>query len=293
MALEFRQKPSLKELTTLELGGTAEVEVTIRKEEDFDELGEFILSEQLRPLVVGWGSNLLCSDGHHDLALIRVESPVAPERVEQKNDFLFFRAGAGLRLPGILGWTQKAGLTGMEPLAGIPGSVGGAIAMNAGSYGTEIKDVTTRVRLWTPTDGLFWKDVCDCAWGYRHFDPNIGFPKCIIWEVEMGLRESSPKAVKKGIQDIYDRKKSTQPITSKSAGCVFKNPEGESAGKLLDKAGFRGRGLGNMAFSEMHANFLVNLGGGTSDEAMELIKQARAGVEEQFGITLETEVIFI
>ncbi len=293
MALEYRQKPSLSKLTTLELGGTAEVEIVIRQENDLDELAEFILSEKLRPMVIGWGSNLLCSDGHHDLALISVESPSAPDRVEQQGDTLVFRAGAGMRLPGVLGWAQKAGLTGMENLAGIPGSVGGAIAMNAGSYGAEIKDMVRRVRLWTPSQGLFWKDVNECGWGYRHFDPKIGFPKCIVWEVEMALKESTPKAVRKNMQDVYDRKKVTQPVTAKSAGCIFKNPEGESAGKLLDQAGFRGRGLGKVAFSEMHANFLVNLGGGVSADALELIKQARQSVKENFGINLETEVIFI
>ncbi|WP_147822223.1 UDP-N-acetylmuramate dehydrogenase [Salidesulfovibrio onnuriiensis] len=293
MALEFRKNPSLRELTTLELGGTAELEVTVRQEGDLDELAEFILSEQLRPLVIGWGSNMLFSDGHHDLALIRMEGAAAPDRVEHEGETLIFRAGAGMRLPGVLGWAQKAGLTGMENLAGIPGSVGGAVAMNAGSYGTEIKDIVRRVRLWTPAQGLFWKDVDQCSWGYRHFDPAIGFPKCLIWEVEMALRESDPKTVKKNTLNTYEKKKGTQPVTAKSAGCVFKNPEGESAGRLLDRAGFRGRGVGNMAFSEMHANFLVNLGGGASAEALELIDQARKAVNEQFGINLETEVICI
>lgn len=293
MALEYRKNPSLKKLTTLELGGTAEVEVVVRRENDLDELAGFILSEQLRPLVIGWGSNLLCSDGHHDLALIRVESAAAPDRVEQDGDALVFRAGAGMRLPGVLGWAQKAGLTGMENLAGIPGSVGGAIAMNAGSYGTEIKDIVRRVRLWTPSEGLFWKDADQCIWGYRHFDPDIGFPKCIVWEVELALTTADPTQVKKNTQGVYDKKKATQPVTAKSAGCVFKNPVGESAGKLLDQAGFKGRALGSMAFSDMHANFLVNQGNGSSADAMELIRLAQEAVKQHFDITLETEVIFL
>lgn len=293
MALEIRNKPNLSELTTLELGGTAEIEITLRKEDDLDELSEFLAKEALRPFVIGCGSNVLFSDGHHDLALIRIESPASPDRVEQNDDRLIFRAGAGMRLPGVLGWAQKAGLTGLEELSGIPGSVGGAVAMNAGSYGTEIKDALKRIRIWTPVQGLFWKDAVDCGWGYRRFDPRLQHPKCLVWEVEMSLEESSSKAVRKAMQATYEKKKNTQPVTAKSAGCVFKNPEEESAGRLLDKAGFRGHGVGDMVFSEMHANFLVNRGSGTSAQAQELIQQAKETVLEKFGISLETEVIFI
>jgi UDP-N-acetylmuramate dehydrogenase len=178
-------------------------------------------------------------------------------------------------------------------MAGIPGSVGGAVAMNAGSYGTEIKDVVTRVRLWTPAQGLFWKDAAECRWDYRHFDPNITLGKCMIWEVEMALTESTTDAVKKTMTAIYTKKKETQPVAARSAGCIFKNPEGQSAGQLLDKAGFRGKKLGGVGFSELHANFLVNHGTGTSEQAVELIKQARDAVREQFGVNLETEVIFL
>ncbi len=293
MALKQRHKPSLAKLTTLGLGGTAEVELTVRKPEDLEELAKVLMNGQLRPFMLGRGSNLLCPDGHHDLALVRVASPAAPDRVEEKNGRLIFRAGAGMSLPGVLGWAQKAGLSGLENLAGIPGSVGGAIAMNAGSYGTEIKDVTTRVRLWTPAQGLFWKGASECHWGYRHFDPDITLGKFMIWEVEMALEETSSDAVKKAMKATYDKKRETQPVTARSAGCIFKNPEGHSAGLLLDKAGFRGKDLGGVGFSELHANFLVNHGNGTSAQAVELIRQAQEAVRDQFDVNLETEVIFL
>lgn len=292
MAMVIRRHVPLSERTTLKMGGEAACEVTIRSEEDFDELGKFLGSEILRPFVIGKGSNLLVAGDVSDVALLRVDSPITPQRVEQTERGLVFRARAGHKLPGLLGWAQKAGLTGMENLTGIPGTVGGAVAMNAGSYGTEMQDVVTRVCLWTPSEGLEWVDAEDCTWGYRHFTPGKAC-RCLIWEVEMVLKQDSPDAVRKRMRTIIDKKKATQPVTAWTAGCVFKNPEGDSAGRLLDEAGFKGRRLGGCGFSKLHANFLENLGGGTADEAMELMNAAKNAVAEQFGITLETEVIIL
>ena len=293
MTLELISNPSLAERTTLELGGTAEVEAIVRDRRDLDELGNFLTTETLRPFVIGEGSNLLAPDGQLDMALIRVETPPGPERIEKVEDKLIVRCGAGQRLPGLLGWAQMAGLSGLEGLTGIPGSVGGAVAMNAGSYGVEFGDMITRIQLWSPAQGLFWLNADQCVFGYRHFSPGIHGGKCLIWEVELALTESSPKIVRKNMQDNYDKKKATQPVTAKSAGCVFKNPEGKSAGMLLDQAGMKGLKLGGMAFSDIHANFLINTGGGTSKDALKLIEHGRTSVKEQHGINLEMEVIVL
>lgn len=293
MTLERIAHPSLAERTTLELGGTAEVELVVRDERDLDELGEFLMRESLRPFVIGEGSNLLAPDAHLDMALIRVATPPGPERVEKDGDKLIVRCGGGQRLPGLLGWAGMAGLSGLEGLTGIPGSVGGAVAMNAGSYGTEIGDVVRRVRLWSPGRGLFWLDRDQCEFGYRHFSPGIPAAKALVWQVEFALSEARPRQVRAAMQENYKRKKASQPVTAKSAGCVFKNPENDSAGRLLDKAGMRGARLGGMAFSEVHANFLVNTGGGTSEDALELIDRGREKVKEAFGIILDMEVIIL
>lgn len=293
MTLEVIAHPSLAKRTTLRLGGTAEVELVARDARDLDELGDFLMKETLRPFVIGEGSNLLAPDGRLDMALIRSATPPGPERTEKVGDKLIVRCGAGQRLPGLLGWAQMAGLSGLEGLTGIPGSVGGAVVMNAGSYGTEIGDLVTRVRMWSPGQGLFWLDRDQCDFGYRHFKPNIPIGKGLIWQVELALSEGNPKRVRKVMQKNYDRKKTTQPVTMRSAGCVFKNPEETSAGLLLDKAGMKGARLGGMAFSDIHANFLVNTGKGTSTEALELIDRAREAVKEQFGIILDLEVIIL
>ncbi|WP_319541946.1 UDP-N-acetylmuramate dehydrogenase [uncultured Pseudodesulfovibrio sp.] len=293
MGLEFISNPSLSERTSLRLGGTAEVEIVVRDKQDLDALSDFLLKETLRPFVIGEGSNLLAQDGQLDVALIRTDTPPGPERVEKKDEKLIVRCGAGQRLPGLLGWAQMAGLSGLEGLTGIPGSVGGCVAMNAGSYGTEIGDLVTRVRLWAPGQGLIWLDRDQCDFSYRHFSPTVGMGKYLIWDVELVLSEADPKKVRKTMQDNYEKKKKTQPVTAKTAGCVFKNPEGHSAGQLLDRAGMKGARLGDMLFSDIHANFLVNRGKGTSANAIELIEVARTSVKEKFDINLELEVIIL
>ena len=293
MSLELISHPSLSERTSLGLGGTAEVEVVVRNEHDLDELSEFLTTKTLRPFVIGEGTNLLVSDTPLDMALIRIDASHGPKRVEKIDDKLIVGCSADQRLPGLLGWAQKAGLTGMEGLTGIPGSVGGGIAMNAGSYGTEIKDVLHRIRIWTPGAGLIWVDASDCEFGYRHFSCPVVPGKGLIWEAEFILSESTPRKVQAGMKDVYSKKRATQPVTARSAGCVFKNPPDKSAGLLLDQAGMKGVTLGGMGFSDIHANFLVNHGGGTAVEALELLDQARAAVLKRFDVTLETEVIVL
>ena len=293
MPLELTANPLLSERTTLRLGGPAVVEAVVRTEADLDELSAFLTRETLPPFVLGAGSNLLATDGPLELALVRVADSPGPERVERDGSNLIVRCGAGLRLPGLLGWAQKAGFTGLEGLTGIPGTVGGAVAMNAGSYGLEIGDAVTRVRVWSPSGGLAWLDRNQCIFEYRRFSPVKMPGKCLVWEVELALRESDPKAVRQSMRDIYEKKKASQPVTARTAGCVFKNPTDQSAGRLLDTAGMKGVRLGHMAFSDMHANFLVNLGGGTAADALALMDMGRERVKEQFGITLEPEVIVL
>lgn len=288
MALDVRQRPLLKELTTLGLGGAALAEAVLRAEADLDGLGRFLSESGGRPFVLGRGSNLLAEDHDLDLVLLAVRNAGTPERAGGA-----LRCGAGTWLPSLLKFCEENGLSGLEALAGIPGSVGGAVAMNAGSYGTEIKDALKRIRLWTPQRGLFWVEARDCSFGYRRFGPPEGTGRPLVWEAEFALAPAEPGAVRAKVRETLEKKKASQPIAARSAGCVFKNPPGQSAGRLLDEAGFKGRRLGNMGFSELHANFLVNLGGGRSAEALELLESARAAVLARSGTRLELEVIVL
>ncbi|NDV25448.1 UDP-N-acetylmuramate dehydrogenase [Desulfovibrio sp. JC010] len=289
MTLELLHKPGMARLTSLGIGGNARVLAKVRSESGLDELSRFIEREGCDLLAIGEGSNILAGDGEINLALVQVACERKPEAEINGTSVL---VPADMRLPGLLSVLIKNGLSGMEGLAGIPGSVGGSIAMNAGSYGTDMQASVKRVRIWTPSRGLFWKDAADLEWGYRHFSTGDD-EFFLVWEVEFELSRSTEEKVRSRIKETFEKKKATQPVTAKTAGCVFKNPEGHSAGKLLDDAGFRGKNLGGMGFSKMHANFLENKGGGTAEQALELMAQASEAVAEKFGVTLKPEVIIL
>lgn len=293
MPLELIHNPLLCERTTLRLGGPALAEAVLRSEADLDQLGRELPGLGGTPLALGAGSNLLANDGPLGLVLVRPANAAAPRIVPQDDGAALVRAGAGFGLPRLLGLCQRLGLSGLENLTGIPGRVGGAVAMNAGSYGVETGAKLARVRLWTPAGGLIWRAAEECSLGYRHFDARLGAGLALIWEAEFRLTRDEPSAIRARMEGFYARKKASQPVTARSAGCVFKNPEGKSAGLLLDQSGMRGQVLGGMAFSKVHANFMVNQGGGTSAQALELLDLGRRAVLACFGVELETEVVVL
>jgi len=296
MTLALIQNPRFSERTTLRLGGTALAEALVFSEADLDQLGKVLPMQGGRPLALGAGSNLLATDGVLELVLVRPVNTAAPQVSHQAGGALV-RVGAGFGLPRLIGLCQRLGLAGLEGLTGIPGRVGGAVAMNAGSYGMETGQRLSRVRLWTPEGGLAWREAKDCAFGYRHFDANMGAGFALIWEAEFRLTTDEPQAIRARMENTYAKKKAVQPVTAHSAGCVFKNPAGlpagMGAGRLLDEAGLRGRALGGMAFSHVHANFLVNQGGGTARQALELLDLGKSAVRERFGVELELEVVVL
>ena len=297
--------PLLAERTTLRLGGKAMAEITVPSTPDLDELAG-VLTEQTaqlggRPMVLGEGSNILAADRNLDLVLLRLGSDGGPELLKQDDDesrspegnrkVLRVRVPGALRLPRLLGWCAARGLGGLEPWTGIPGSVGGAVAMNAGSYGLEMSQVLERVLMWTPDRGGRWLDASTLQFGYRRFDSGLDHAVQLVLAAELRVEQSRPDEVRSRMRGWYDRKKLSQPITMASAGCVFKNPDTENpAGRLLEQAGLRGFQRGAMAFSDQHANFLVNLGGGSADDAFALLDLARERVASRFGLELETEV---
>ena len=287
--IELTHGVLLSQRTTLRLGGPARAEAVVRADEGLASLAELLRAEGAGPLALGGGSNLLAGDGELPLVLVRPGNRREPEVLERDRESVRVLVPAGLRLPALLSWAAGQGLSGLEGLVGIPGAVGGAVAMNAGSYGCEMSQVLAGVRLWTPERGLFRLAAGDCRLAYRTFDPGLsGF--FLIWEAELTLRPDRTQAVRERMAGAYIRKKASQPVTAHTCGCVFKNPQGASAGWLLDQSGFKGRREGGMALSERHANFLVNLGGGTAAQALALLDAARQAVADRFGVALQPEV---
>ncbi len=284
--------PLLAERTTLELGGRALAELRADSLEGLEAAPGAAASLGGRLVALGEGSNILADDGDLPLVLLTQQGGRTPLVVNEGKDTALVLVDASTRLPVLLGRLAAWGLSGLEGLAGIPGSVGGALAMNAGSYGSLLSDALEVLVAVSASQGIMTLDRDDLELGYRHMSitGHTGF--FCIDNAELRLRKSSPEAVRARMREIMTKKRATQPVTAKSAGCVFKNPSPEqSAGKLLDEAGCKGFSLGGMAFSTLHANFLVNLGGGTTAQALELIDKGREAVRAMHGVTLELEVV--
>ena len=217
-----------------------------------------------------------------------------------------------MKLPRLLAWCAKRGFGGLEGMAGVPGSLGGAVAGNAGAQGMDMGSVLSRVTLFSPESGVRTLSRPEVTCTYRHFAPHtreisacssaITLP-CpaaytddwyVIIEVEMQLRKERPEVIMQTMRSLMARKMRVQPVRAWSAGCLFRNPEpAESslpAGKLLDEAGFRGKRHGGVCLSPMHANFLVHEGNGSAKAALELIFEARETVHSRFGVLLRPEV---
>ena len=282
--------PFLAPRTTLRIGGTAIAELVLERSEDLDLLPDKLKALGGKPLVLGAGSNILAHDGELPLVLIRPFFNDGPQIVGEHEGKILVRAGAGVPMARLLRFCAVNGLSGLEGLVGIPGSVGGAVAMNAGSHGTEnCKNIYT---IQAFVDNTIQRISVDALqYGYRTLRINGKKNDFIVLEATFGLTVGERDGICNCMRHNFFKKKSKQPVTAWSAGCVFKNPSPEmSAGKLLDEAGFKGRKLGGMAFSSLHANFLINEGKGSATAALALLQEAKEAVRQRFGIELEPEV---
>lgn len=294
-----RRHPDLLPLagrTTLRIGGLPLAEIRVENLADYDALPSLLEREGFDARALGGGSNLLAADGDLPFAVIRPlhgmgQPPefIGPDPSAEEERALI-RAGAGLRLPGLLAWCAARGLSGLEGLVGVPGRLGGAVAMNAGAYGCSLAPLLRELAVFTPGDGL--RRIGSGGWiaAYRHFSLTGGSDWFIVAEATLSLSVKPPAEVRERMAENIARKKSTQPVAAHTAGCVFKNPAGLSAGQLLDEAGMKGVGRGGLRFSAMHANFLVNEGGGSCAAALDLLAEAEEKVARATGVTLEMEI---
>ena len=289
--MQIISRPDFKERTTLRIGGQGLLELMLTSENDWENLGPRLEKEGADLLALGAGSNLLIADG----VLNRISVRMAPEkqiRVLQVEDAgsALLQVSAGLSLPRLLAWMARYDFAGLQSLTGIPGTVGGAVAMNAGSFGQEISQVLEGVCIWTRQEGAKWLNPGQWRAGYRKFSPKIDNLK---WYLILAIQIKVHKAarIKNEMRKVLGLKKKAQPIRSWTCGCLFKNPSAqEPAGLLLERCGLKGFTLGGVGLSNLHANFLINMGQGQSSEAFELIDLAKQRVREKFGHDLELEV---
>ena len=236
-------------------------------------------------LVLGNGSNLLFSDDVHDIAVIKTAGLNSVSA-----DGNVITAGAGVMLARIASAALTAGLTGFEFAHGIPGSLGGALVMNAGAYGGEMKDVVESVTVLKKDGRLEKYGIEQCGFSYRHSAFESGD---LVLSGRIRLEPGDRDAIKEKMNDLASRRREKQPLDMMSAGSTFKRPENGYAAALIDEAGLKGTRVGGAMVSEKHAGFLVNAGGATFDDFTGLMEKVQKTVFERSGIMLEPEVKII
>lgn len=281
------QNFDLARLTTVRTGGTADYYARPESNEAVVELLAWASSNQLPVGVIGSGSNLLIADKGFRGLVIKLDGHLT--EVQFDGDSVL--SGGGARLPSLAAKTAEHGLAGLEFGVNIPGTVGGAIRMNANAYGGELASVLEWAEVASP-DGIERRAPEDFEFTYRH--SNIAGYQ-VVTRAKFRLTQSTPEDVKRTLGDLRDRRKAAQPSGIKTFGSTFKNPtdpraEGRTAGQLLEAAGCKGLEQGGARFSPKHANFVENFSDATTADVVALIALGRARVQAQFGVRLETEV---
>lgn len=274
--------------TTFRIGGPAKVFVSPDNIEKIIKTIELLKNEKCDYFILGNGSNLLVADEGYDGIVVSTESlkDLNIEREDGDETYIYAEAGVMLSRAAVL--ASESSLTGFEFAGGIPGTVGGAVSMNAGAYGWEIKDVIVSADV-LMSDGTVVKLTKDeLELSYRN--SIVQKEKMIVLSAEFALKKGNKSEILDKMKDFSQRRRDKQPLEYASAGSTFKRPEGYFAGKLIDDAGLRGYRVGNVMVSEKHCGFVVNMGGGTCEEAKAVINHVREEVEKQFGVTLEMEV---
>lgn len=289
--LSVTHSPLLAERTTMRIGGPALAEAVLNETADCFRLPETLAGLGGAPMILGGGSNIIAADHPLPLVLLRPRFMWGPRIQEDDGARVLVRVGAGVRLSRLLGQCASWGLSGLEGLIGIPGAVGGAVAMNAGSFGCAVGPCLHSLRVYSPATGVVDVAAEHLRFAYREMRIT-GFSEWfLVVQATFALTHASRDGITKSMRQNFFKKNSTQPLKARSAGCVFKNPAPETpAGMLLEQCGFKGKRLGGMAFSETHANFLVNEGKGSGAAALELMDLAREAALQRFGVRLEAEV---
>ena len=282
--LEILQEEPMAAHTTFRIGGPARRFARPRRPEELTALLELAGERRWPVLLVGNGSNLLVSDRGLDRLLIHTG---ALERIARTGETVL-RAGAGTGLACLASFALRAGLTGLEFAHGIPGSLGGAVCMNAGAYGGEMRQVVTRVWAWFPGEGTAALGPEELDFGYRR-SVFSGKPGAVL-EAEVTLAPGDPEAIRGTMEDLSRRRREKQPLELPSAGSTFKRPEGHFAGALIQQCGLKGARVGGAQVSPKHAGFVVNTGGATCADVCALIELVRARVREEAGVDLEPEL---
>ena len=274
----------MKKHTTFRVGGPADYFVMPKNIEEVQKIVAFCKDAKMPYYVLGNGSNLLVSDAGYRGVIIQIYKSMSEITVEDTT----IRAQAGALLSKIGNIALDAELTGFEFAAGIPGAVGGAVVMNAGAYGGEMKDILKSVTVLTTEGEVLTLYNKELELGYR--TSIIAKKDYVVLEAEYELQKGSKEDIRAKMDELKVQRVTKQPLEYPSAGSTFKRPEGHFAGKLIQDAGLRGFSVGGAQVSEKHCGFVINKGDATAADIIELMRQVSEKVMQEFGVLLEPEV---
>ncbi len=277
--------------TSLKIGGS--VEIMIFPEDPISLKNVLLAAEkaEIPVFVFGGGTNLLLEDRGVEGIAVSLKAFRDIEFTKETDDRnVVLYVGSGVPLANLINFAQRKGYSGLEPLAGIPGYVGGAVYMNVGSFGTEIKDVIVSVAVMNMHGEIKILEKDKLGFSYRSSNLPEG---SIILSTNITLKRDNPDEVVKRSKEFLKKKRITQPLGEYSAGCVFKNPERDTAGRLIDTAGCKGMRVGDAEVSKVHANYFINKGKATCKDFKELMETVKTKVKDYNGIELEPEIKII
>ena len=284
LGVEHKVGISLAEKTSLEIGGTSDL-LLVRRHESLPDLIRLLKQAGVPHRFLGGGSNVLLPDGELPWVILQLARQDPEVRIEGNLAFVDCAADLGRTVTTC----AKHDLGGMEGLIGVPGTVGGALRMNAGAYGTQIGSFVREVQIYRAATGrIETLRGSEINFEYRH---TSFAPDDIMLAVRLELSSKPYREILQGIRICNEKRRASQPLNQKSAGCIFKNPPGGSAGRMIDELGLKGHAAGDARVSDRHANFFVNAGHATSADMLALIADVRQRVRERYGVELEEEVI--
>lgn len=288
---EIRFDEPMSAHTSLGIGGYVDIMVFPEDPVSLKNTLVAVQKENVPIFVFGAGTNLLASDSRIEGIAVSLKAFRSIEHTKETDEEkAVLCVGAGTPLVTLINFACEGGYSGIEGIVGIPGYVGGAVFMNAGSFGTEIKDMIVSIAVMSMQGDISIYDRDELEFSYRH----LALPEgSLILSANIVLKKDSPADVAARTREFMNIKKATQPLGVHSAGCVFKNPEADAAGKLMDAAGCKGMRVGGIEVSQLHANYFINKNGGTCAEFLQLMEIVKEKVMRRSGIELEIEIKII
>ncbi|OUO36720.1 UDP-N-acetylmuramate dehydrogenase [Flavonifractor sp. An306] len=282
--LELREHEPMSRHTTFRIGGPARLMALPRDRKEAAAAVRAAAELGIRPFFLGNGSNLLVADRGYEGFIVKLTGLDQTRVVNRR-----LRAESGISLARLAMAAWGCGLTGLEFAHGIPGTLGGGVAMNAGAYGGEMSQVLTAVTFLDEAGQVITLPAQECALTYRH-SLFTDHPERLILEAEFELAQGVPTLIKIRMDELAQKRRAKQPLDQPSAGSTFKRPEGHFAAALIEQCGLKGLSVGGAQVSEKHAGFVVNRGGATAEDVLRLMEQVRERVLRDTGVELEPEV---